>query len=207
MENLHGPGYCQCHAVSQDADPFGSDLLSSIHLEAVTCLNEQTPHSGRLVFKTKENKLDRTESLKSNEGDQELLLYIPFVCPVKVLSMCIIGGGGGTSPQLVRVFKNNDHLDFSNVAQMAPVQTFELLENPLGELEYMTRVSKWTNTNSLYMHFPQSTGENYTEITYIGIKGESSNYKRQAVISVYESRAMKKDHKTWDEAMGDEGIR
>lgn len=207
MENIHGPGYCQCHAVAQDSDPFGSDMLASINLDAVTCLNERVFRSGRNVFKTKENKLDRSESLMSNEGDEELLLYIPFICPVKVLSICVIGGGSGTSPNLVRIFKNHDHLDFSNVNHMEPVQAFDLLENPIGEIEYMTRVSKFTNTNSLYMHFPHSTGEDYTEITYIGIKGESSNYKKQAIIAVYESRAMKKDHKNWDETMGDQGVR
>ena len=203
----HGPGLCECHASSKDIDPTGSDLLGSIHLDAVVCLNEKIPRSGRLVFKTKENKLERDLVVQSNDNDPELLIFIPFVCPVKVLSLCIIGSGNGTTPNQVRIFKNQNSLDFNNVENMEPVQSFELLENPYGEIEYFTRVTKFSNTTSLYLHFPSSTGANYLEISYIGIKGESSNYRQAAFIAVYESRPMAKDHKAWDEASGHHEVR
>ena len=203
----HGPGMCECHASSKDIDPTGNDLLSSINLDAVNCLNERVPRSGRLVFKTQENKLESDLILQSNEGDPELLLYVPFICPVKVLSICIIGCGSGTTPSEVRIFKNHDSLDFSNVETMIPVQTFDLYENPYGDIEYPTRVSKFTNTNSLYLHFPRCTGGDCIQLSYIGIKGESSNYKRTAIIAVYESKPMSKDHKTWEEASGQNEVR
>lgn len=203
----HGPGLCECHTSSTDIDPTGTDLLSSIHLDAVLCLNERTPKTGRLVFKTQENKLESDLAVQSNVGDPELLMYVPFICPVKVLSICIIGGGNGSTPAEVRIFKNHDNLDFSNVETMIPVQTFDILENPYGEIEYPTRVSKFTNTNSLYLHFPRSSGSDYSEITYIGIKGESSNYRRAAIIAVYESKPMSKDHKTWEESSSQHEVR
>lgn len=203
----HGPGLCECHTTAADIDPTGNDLLSSIYLEAVTCLNERYPKSGKNVFKIQENKLESDIVLQSYEGDPELLLYIPFTCPVKVLSICVIGGGNGSTPPEMRIFKNQDHLDFSNVATMTPVQTFDILENPYGDIEYPTRVSKFTSTNSLYLHFPRSTGADYIELSYIGIKGESSNYKRTAIIAVYESKPMPEDHKTWDEASGQHEVR
>jgi PITH domain len=203
----HGPGLCECHTSSQDIDPTGTDLLGSIYLDAIVCLNERTPKSGKLVFKTQENKLERDLVIQSNERDPELLVYVPFICPVKVLSIIVIGGGNGTTPSEVRIFKNQDSLDFSNVQNMTPVQSFELLENPYGDIEYPTRVSKFSSTNSLYLHFPRSTGADYLEISYIGIKGESSNYRRTAVIAVYESKPMSKDHKAWDEASGQHEVR
>ena len=203
----HGPGLCECHASSRDVDPTGTDMLGSIYIEAITCLNEREPKSAHLVFKTQENKLEHDLVLQSNEGDPELLLYVPFVCPVKVLSLCIIGGGNGTTPQEMRLFKNQDSLDFGNVERMTPVQTFELLENPYGDIEYTTRVSKFSSTNSLYIHFPRSTGGDHLEISYIGIKGESSGYRRTAIIAVYESKPMSKDHKAWDEAAGQHEVR
>jgi hypothetical protein len=203
----HGPGLCECHTTSKDIDPTGVDLLGSINVDAVTCLNERTIGSGKLVFKTQENKLESDLSVLSNEGDPELLIYVPFICPVKVLSICVIGGGNGATPRELRVFKNHENLDFANVEGMTPVQTFEVFENPYGEIEFPTRVSKFSNTNSLYLHFPTSSGADYMEITYIGIKGESSNYRRAAIIAVYENKPMAKDHKAWDEASGQHEVR
>jgi hypothetical protein len=56
--------------------------------------------------------LDRTDCLESNEGDPELLLYIPFNSAVKMKSMTMIGGEDGTSPAIVKLFVNIENPDF-----------------------------------------------------------------------------------------------
>jgi len=205
--DIHGPGHCNCHSENSDLDPFGNDLLSSIHLDRVYCLNESEHRSCKNPFKIKEEKLERTRVLKSNQGDPELLLFIPFICPVKLKSINIIGGGSGTTPSQVRLFRNQDNIDFGTIENMPPVQVFDLLENPYGEIEYGTRVTRFANTNSLIMHFPQSTGEDYLEISYIGLKGESSGIRKEAVVAVWESRPMPKDHRTFEDALGQAPIR
>lgn len=50
-----------------------------------------------------------------------------------------IGGTDGTSPSRLRVFTNRDDLDFGTAADTTPVQEWDLLENPRGEIEYPTQ--------------------------------------------------------------------
>ena len=72
----------------------------------------------------------------------------------------------------------------------------------------MTRVSWFNNTNTLFLHFPSSTGADYIEIAYIGIKGEASKYKPpKSFIAIYESRPMAEDHKAPDKSLNHQQIR
>ncbi|KAL5825876.1 hypothetical protein ACOSQ3_021939 [Xanthoceras sorbifolium] len=44
------------------------------------------------------------EHMESNEGDPELLVYIPFTSDVKIKSILVVGGTDGTSPSKMRVY-------------------------------------------------------------------------------------------------------
>lgn len=202
MEGAHGPGRCTCHAELNDTDPFGQDLLPYIDTLNVTCLNEQQFDSAKLVFKKRDDKLDRTDSVKSNEGDPVLLITVPFTTPVKLHSICVIGGLDGTAPSLIKVYSNRPYMDFSAVEDLAPTQQFELIENPDGLYEYSTRVSKFMNVTQLQLYFPRNFGCNFMEITYLGFKGEATGHRREAVIAIYESRPVMSDHKTKDSMHG-----
>ncbi len=52
------------------------------------------------------------------------------------------------------------------------------------------RVSKFSNISHLVMMFPSNFGGDYTQISYIGLKGDVMGARRQAVIAVYESKPM-----------------
>ena len=75
----------------------------------------------------------------SEEDDPELLLHVPFGGAVKLTGITVIGGPEGTSPAKMRVFINREDLDFAAVADLPPVQEWELLENHGGQIEYPTQ--------------------------------------------------------------------
>lgn len=96
--------------------------------------------------------------LRSNDDDPELLIHIPFDGQVVLKAICIIGlcerglvqhtvafitiiagGADGTSPSRLRAFTNRDDLDFGTAADTTPIQEWDLLENPRGEIEYPTQ--------------------------------------------------------------------
>ncbi|BBG95103.1 Protein of unknown function D [Prunus dulcis] len=157
----------------------------------VSALNEAVPGSVK------------SEHLESNEGDPELLVYIPFTSDVKIKSISIIGGADGTSPSKMRVFINRDGIDFSDVQGMQAIQEWDLVENFQGVLEYQTRYSKFQNVASITLHFPDSFGGDTTKIEYIGFKGEATQLKRDVVATiVYELRPNPSDHKTKAEGGG-----
>lgn len=63
---------------------------------------------------------------------------MPFISPVRVNALCVIGGGRGNSPLRVRIYKDKDHFDFGDAESMQPTQVIELHENPTGDLIYAT---------------------------------------------------------------------
>ena len=64
-------------------------------------------------------------------------------------AICIIGGVDGTAPSELRVFTNRDDLDFAAVAELTPVQRWDLQENGNGQLEYPTQCGpcwRWSSS-------------------------------------------------------------
>ncbi|KAK8970870.1 hypothetical protein KSP40_PGU003477 [Platanthera guangdongensis] len=134
--------------------------------------------------------------LESNEGDPELLIFIPFTSDVKIKSISVIGGAGGASPSKMRAFINRDDIDFSDAQNMQSVQDWELAENLQGLLEYQTRYARFQSVASLTLHFPVNFGAETTKIFYIGLRGEATQLKRDAVANiVYELYPNPSEHK------------
>jgi len=136
------------------------------------------------------------EILRSNDDDPELLIHIPFNGAVKLKAVCVVGGEGGTSPGKMRLFTNEEHLDFASVEGKAPVQEFDLVENFAGEIEYQTQVFKFQGVHHLCIHIPQALGAEETRISFVGLKGEFVERRREAVETVYELRPVPKDTDT-----------
>ncbi|XP_020080239.1 PITH domain-containing protein 1-like isoform X2 [Ananas comosus] len=141
--------------------------------------------------------------LESNEDDPELLVFIPFTCDVKIKSIAVVGGSGGTSPSKMRAFINREGIDFSDAQNMQPVQEWELTENLQGVLEYQTRFSRFQSVANLTLHFPENFGGNTTQIYYIGLRGEATQLRRDVVATiVYEVMPNPSEHKTKSDSGG-----
>ncbi|KAL5728901.1 hypothetical protein ACHQM5_001928 [Ranunculus cassubicifolius] len=184
---------CSDHDCSSDFS-----LYKHIDIPKVSALNEATTGSVKSVFKAWEQRLNSSEGhLESNDGDPELLVFIPFTSDVKIKSISVVGGADGTSPAKMRAFINREGIDFSDAQSMQPIQEWELAENLHGVLEYQTRYSKFQGVGNLTLHFPDNFGADTTQILYIGLKGEATQMKRDVVATiVYELMPNPSDHKT-----------
>ncbi|XP_020080238.1 PITH domain-containing protein 1-like isoform X1 [Ananas comosus] len=190
---------CEDHNCSSDFS-----LYKHIDFSKVVALNESVAGSVKSVFKAWERRLDTSEGLlESNEDDPELLVFIPFTCDVKIKSIAVVGGSGGTSPSKMRAFINREGIDFSDAQNMQPVQEWELTENLQGVLEYQTRFSRFQSVANLTLHFPENFGGNTTQIYYIGLRGEATQLRRDVVATiVYEVMPNPSEHKTKSDSGG-----
>ncbi|XP_042498229.1 PITH domain-containing protein 1 isoform X1 [Macadamia integrifolia] len=191
---------CEDHDCSSDWS-----LYKHIDLPKVSALNEAVSGSVKSVFKAWEQRLDSSMQgyLESNEGDPELLVFIPFTSDVKIKSISVVGGADGTSPSKMRAFLNRDGIDFSDAQSMQPVQEWDLVENFQGLLEFQTRYSRFQGVGNLTLHFPENFGAETTQIHYIGLRGEATQLKRDVVATiVYELMPNPSDHKTRAESGG-----
>jgi hypothetical protein len=184
---------CEDHDCSSDFS-----LYKHVDLSKVSALNEAIPGSVKSVFRSWEQRLNSSEGhLESNEGDPELLVFIPFTSDVKIKSISVVGGADGTSPSKMRAFINREGIDFSDAQNMQPIQEWDLAENLQGVLEYQTKYSRFQGVGNLTLHFPDNFGGDATQIHYIGLKGEATQLKRDVVATiVYELTPNPSDHKT-----------
>jgi len=122
------------------------------------------------------------------------LISIPFGGAVHLKAISIIGGFEGRSPSRMKAYTNRE-LDFDSVAELAPIQSWDLQEDFRGVLEYPTVASKFKGVHLLTLHFPEIIGDaDRSEIYFIGLKGEFIERKKEAVEAVYEARPMPEDH-------------
>ena len=119
---------------------------------------------------------------------RRLLIHVPFTCPVKIRALTLIGGGDGGAPSHLRAFINREGFDFSDAEQTAPVQQWDMAEDPLGVIEYPTQFSRFQNVSRLSLFIPANHGADSTVVFYIGLSGVATEHKREAVQTVYELR-------------------
>ncbi|NWR78733.1 PITH1 protein, partial [Centropus unirufus] len=130
-----------------------------------------------------------------SDDDEELLFNVPFTGNVKLKGVMVMGEDDGTHPAEMRLFKNIPHMSFDDTAREAE-QTFSLNRDPTGELEYPTKIARFSSVHHLSMHFPRNFGAETTKIFYIGLKGEWTEAQRHEVpICTYEAAARPADHR------------
>ncbi|PXF47586.1 PITH domain-containing protein 1 [Gracilariopsis chorda] len=182
------------HDHDHDEDGGGEAwaLFEQVNTEALICLNEADPDSLKHVLRPWYKRCDPSLPTLKSDADEQLLMCIPFVSPVKIKSICIIGAGGGVSPSHMKAYINDEVLDFSSVASKRPIQEWDLIENNIdGMVDYPTKYTRFQNVSKLWLFVDTNFGADLTEIMYIGLKGEYTKYKREAVNTVYESRPLK----------------
>jgi hypothetical protein len=216
------PPECTGHSHDHDhsaGDDLGLSLRPQIDLPSVTCRNEETPNMGRDVLKLHEDRLSSTPYLRSQDGDPELLLYIPFTEAVTVLTIAVRSVPPSSppnndvataAPRTVKLFTNRDDLDFETARELEPQATLQCVPPEHfveGTIDYPLRpAGRFQNISSLTLFFQDNHEMDddgvSTIVTYIGLKGKGSRQKRMAVEAVYESQAMPKDHKVPDGEFG-----
>ncbi|XDB47311.1 hypothetical protein AB1E18_000908 [Capra hircus] len=193
----HGGGGCRCAAEREEPPEqrgLAYGLYLRIDLERLQCLNESREGSGRGVFKPWEERTDRSKFVES-DADEELLFNIPFTGNVKLKGIIIMGEDDDSHPSEMRLYKNIPQMSFDDTDR-EPDQTFSLNRDLTGELEYATKISRFSNVYHLSIHISKNFGADTTKVFYIGLRGEWTELRRHEVtICNYEASANPADHK------------
>ncbi|KAM9321659.1 PITH domain-containing protein 1 [Gastrophryne carolinensis] len=191
----HGGG-CSCGAERSEAPERGVEygLYQKIDLQKLQCLNESREGSGRSVFRAWEEREDRSRFVESDD-DEELLFNIPFTGNVKLKGIIVIGEDSDAHPSEMRLFKNIPQMSFDDARREAD-QVFNLNIDTTGELEYPTKIARFSNVSHLSIHISKNFGAENTKIFYIGLRGEwTEAHRHEVTICNYEAAANPADHK------------
>mmetsp|Transcript_45275 Transcript_45275/g.60111 ORF Transcript_45275/g.60111 Transcript_45275/m.60111 type:complete len:127 (+) Transcript_45275:240-620(+) len=121
--------------------------------------------------------------------DTDMVVKIQFNSEVKVKAIKVAGGADGTSPNKLRVYKNEEVVDFDIIQDKKPLHEISLAEDCLGELDYPLPLNKFSNCNNLVLGFVGNFGGDTTVVNFIGLKGQFMRDKFQAIELTYEVRA------------------
>jgi len=173
-----------CGGTCEHDHETGEDtiILNHIDVNSIRGLNTCGKSEDiQLVFKNYDHRLINKSSVSSYEDDPEMIIHIPFTEQVKLKSFCIIGDscGKGEAPHRVKLFINNDSIDFSDADDRKAVQEFDLNEDYEGDLWYKVDGNKFHNIHSLCIYVYDNHGGNKTTISYIGLKGVGSGVKKE----------------------------
>ena len=155
--------------------------------QTTTALNVTKPDDTIRVFKPHARKLSE-EPIIVSDADAEILVLIRFTSPSHVRKIMVIGGmEEGNHPAHLKCYVNQDNLDFSGLEAINPAQEFPLPINTDGTVELTTVVQPFTNLMTLALYFPRNHGgAEQTAIRYIGLQGEHTHHRREAVDATYE---------------------
>nr|XP_033325061.1 PITH domain-containing protein CG6153 [Megalopta genalis] len=180
--------HCNCGESHEEGDlGVQYSLHEKIDILNIECLNEYEEGSGASVFKTWEDRLDKSKYVESDADTDvnELLFNIPFTGSIKLKGLIVIGGENELHPHRVSLYKNRPHMTFDNIVQ--PEQEFELCVDNYGVHQYFPKVVKFSSVNHLSLYFTGRTGQEQIRIYYIGLKGEwTPAHQHGVTICTYE---------------------
>lgn len=193
----HGRG-CE-HCVQRGRE---LSLYSVIDATRIRALNESEHGAAARCFCAFEDRFEPGHSV-SSDVDEQLIIIVPFTESVKLKSITVMGVGGPSAPRHVRLWRNNDGIDFTNCDAVVPTASIDLSDDVEGELDYPLSQAKFADSASLTIMFDRSYGAEQTRVVYIGLKGESAPFRRAVLPGtiVYELTPQARDHRTRDDAL------
>lgn len=161
--------------------------LYSLLDASTTSLNVTSSSDTIGVFKPHALRLTPSPCLIS-DADAEIIVIARFISPVHIRKIMVIGGENQEQhPSRLKCYVNQEVFDFSSVSSVAAVQEFNVPINERGLQELITTIHPFNNVTSLVLYFSENHGGgDVTTIRYIGLQGEHTHYRREAVNAVYE---------------------
>ncbi len=178
-------GAAHSHDVRYPDDTW--NLYAMLDTETTSALNVTRPGDVLGIFKPFVKRLE-TEPILISDADDEIIIALRFTSPVTVRKLMIIGGPNiNQQPARLRCYPEQENIDFNNIEDFRPAQTFNLQPNGEGTQELITTLHQYTNISTLVLHLQGNLGDlESSTLRYIGLQGDHTHYKREAVHTVYE---------------------
>ena len=139
-----------------------------------------------------------------SDNDDQLIIHIPFTSSVKLTTFLFRPSSTPEyTPTTIKLFKNlpESAVNFDDIPEMPSAKITTTLESIPTVQDTTELVSfplapvKWGNTDTVTLFVEGSVGGDHAGIQFLGFKGKSSGYSRQAPQNiVYESAPQLKDH-------------
>lgn len=185
-KGAHGGGFAGAgHSHNPDYPEDTWNLYQ--HIEFCDALNVTESSDAGGVFKPHVHRLDPEPRLVS-DADAEMMIRVTFASPVHIRRIMVIGGGDQAShPAKLKAFVNRPDLDFASADGVAVTEEWDLAANVSGEGFVTTKPARFSNITSVTFLISENLGdEEQTMLQYIGLQGDHTHDRREAVDAKYE---------------------
>jgi hypothetical protein len=173
-----------------DDTSHGAEIVRTIDVANLRCLNEAVSGSVRNLFRTHCTRADKGAYLESFGDDPELLISVPFSCTVRLRAFALSAGAPPACPSRARLFVDQPNLDFEGANAGTPAQELVIAGADEGaDVWHALRGAKFNNITSLQIHL---TGNLAAEdaaavrIFFIGLRAEVTGFRGGVVNTTYE---------------------
>jgi len=134
--------------------PVFEPLNQYIEFSQLHCLNEAEAHKAKEFLQQQ----GQTENNLESDCDEQLLLIIPFLKPVRINAI-MIGGPDDFAPSHAKLFINKLNWDFSDAESSPAVQELNLSkEDTKNGKQIALKYVKFQNVNSLTIFVDKNHG-------------------------------------------------
>ncbi|WFD40340.1 uncharacterized protein MJAP1_003326 [Malassezia japonica] len=173
-----------------------ANLYKHIARDQVFGLNLDPPESAKEAIKPWSER-NSTEVWVESGVDDQMIITVPFTCPVRLQSILLNPGTGDFAPRRCTVFVNRPHgIDFEQAAAemderpgtrlgaantARPQADFALLEHTPGVTAYPVSVSRFSQTQSVSLLLSDSPTQHTSRVFYIGFVGKALELRQDTV--------------------------
>ncbi|KAF2750392.1 DUF1000-domain-containing protein [Sporormia fimetaria CBS 119925] len=197
-DDEHAEAHNHVHDHDDDITPALQNLLyEQIDFSKLQTLNEDESNSGRAICqKTWVQRMEPEPELKSS-ADEQLLMILPFTGQVRLHSILIRTSNSPSCPRTLKVFVNDDGMDFDTASEKKPTQELSVAQtSEVQEIPVKRALFNTTRSLALFFEDNWSGGdEDVTRISYLAFKGDYMKLNKEPVSVLYEAAANPQDHK------------
>jgi len=200
----HSHGSCQAEGHPHDGHSHETPLEDIPRSTLYEIIDHDNVVVYNVVDKTKKvikpwhERNDEVVYLES-DADEEIMIRVPFVdASARITSIILKNGQDDSLPRKMKVFVNQDTLDFGDAKDRPCSQELDVpISNDLGE--YALKPTKFSNVRSvtLFIYAPdadEDDDDRKTRVYFLGFTGTFTKLSQQPIIAVYEASASPADH-------------
>ena len=122
------------------------------------------------------NLFIENEIVKSSD-DEQMILHIPFLCPIKLASINIVATSTSDErPNNIHVFVNKPNMNFQDVYDVTPMEILEFPEDDIiRSYKFKLKFTNFQKVQSLVLFIEDNFGADVTSIESVDFYGFATN--------------------------------
>ncbi|KAL0490412.1 hypothetical protein AKO1_003228 [Acrasis kona] len=163
-------------AQAEQTENTKADLTVEIDDASAECLNQSKDHTIKHLITNSKSKTTSFSTYVESANDEQLLITLTFKNKVHIRAIAFQAPNEETCPQTIKIFANKTGMDFDDVNDCAPTETFTLDQEQAADKSgkfVNVKITKFRNISSLTIFVQDNYGADTTKLSAIKLIGQT----------------------------------